>query len=119
METPPTRRAITDAIYRVVSLYLGIEFFFWGISNFANDYDFDGRFGYPGWAQYAIGVVETLAGIGLMWSRTNLVALLALAAVMGGAVVTHLVAGDGGYPTPAKYLAYFVLMLAYRWRNRD
>ncbi|MEZ4703347.1 MAG: DoxX family protein [Rhodothermales bacterium] len=107
-------RAITDAIYRVVSLYLGIEFFFWGISNFTGDYAFDERFGYPSWIQIPIGIAETGAGIGLMLPRTNLASLVVLFVVMAGAVGTHLVAGDGGYPTPAKYLLYFGMMLYYR-----
>ncbi|MDZ4701267.1 MAG: DoxX family protein [Rhodothermales bacterium] len=107
-------RAITDAIYRVVSIYLGIEFFFWGISNFSNDFDFDGRFGYPSWIQIPIGIAETAAGIGLMIPRANLASLIVLIAVMAGAVFSHLMAGDGGYPGPAKYLVYFLLMLYYR-----
>jgi hypothetical protein len=103
-----------DALYRVVSLYLGIEFFFWGISNFSVDYDFDTRFGLPSWIQIPIGVAETTAGIGLCFRRTNLMALLVLILVMAGAVFHHLNAGDGGYPTPAKYMLYFLLMAYFR-----
>ncbi len=112
--TPMASRETTDAIYRVVSIYLGIEFFFFGISNFTTDFDFDGRFGYPSWIQIPIGIAEAAAGIGLMVPRTNLVSLVVLIAVMGGAVFSHLMAGDGGYPGPAKYLIYFILMLYHR-----
>jgi hypothetical protein len=93
---------------------LGIDFIFWGISNFTTDYDFDRRFGHPEWSQIPIGIAETSAGFGMLYHRTNIISVLVLAVVMAGAVFSHLKAQDGGYSTPLKYLAYFLIMLYYK-----
>ncbi|MDZ7363541.1 MAG: DoxX family protein [candidate division KSB1 bacterium] len=108
---------LKDFIYQLVSIYFGIDFIVWGVSNFTSDYDFDTRFGYPAWIQIPIGISETLAGVGLLHPRTNLAALLILASVMAGAVYSHLSAQDGGYGTPLKYLLYFAAMLYYKIRQ--
>jgi hypothetical protein len=107
-------KKIKDLLYQLVSIYLGIDFIFWGFSNFTTDYDFDTRFGHPEWSQIPIGIAETLAGFGLLHRRTNLVSVLVLAVVMAGAVFSHLNAQDGGYPSPLKYLIYFAIMLYYQ-----
>jgi hypothetical protein len=112
-----SEKQIKDILYNLASIYLGIDFILWGISNFTSDYDFDTRFGYPTWIQIPIGISETLAGLGLLHPRTNIAALLVLAAVMGGAVSSHLAAHDGGYGTPLKYLLYFIVMLYYKMRK--
>lgn len=112
-----SEKQIKDILYTLVSIYLGIDFVVWGISNFTSDYDFDTRFGYPAWIQIPIGISETLAGFGLLHPRTNLAALLVLAVVMAGAVCSHLIARDGGYGTPLKYLLYFGVMLYYKMRK--
>jgi len=109
-----SEQRLKDLIYNLVSIYLGVDFIIWGVSNFTSDYDFDTRFGYPLWIQIPIGISETLAGVGLFHPRTNIVAALVLAAVMAGAVYNHLAAHDGGYGTPLKYLLYFAVMLYYK-----
>lgn len=114
---PAIDKGIKDALYHFASLYLGIDFIFWGLSNFTNDYDFDTRFGLPSWIQIPIGISETAAGFGLLHPRTNRAAVIVLAAVMAGAVCNHLAAQDGGYPTPLKYLIYFAIMLYYKSRR--
>ncbi len=59
---PISEQRLKDIIYNLVSIYLGIDFILWGISNFTSDDDFDTRFGYPSWIQIPIGISETLAG---------------------------------------------------------
>jgi hypothetical protein len=103
METGIEKKA-KDLLYKFASIYLGIEFIFWGFSNFTTDYDFDTRFGHPQWSQIPIGIAETSAGFGMLYHRTNIVSVLVLAVVMAGAVFSHLKAHDGGYPMPLKYL---------------
>ncbi|MGH7451069.1 MAG: hypothetical protein ACRENG_06980 [bacterium] len=93
---------------------MGIDFIFWGLSNFTTDYDFDTRFGHPEWSQIPIGVAETSTGFGMLYHRTNIVSVFVLAVVMVGAVFSHLKAQDGGYSTPLKYLIYFSIMLYYK-----
>ncbi len=89
-------------IYKAVSIYLGIDFVLWGISNFTTDYDFDTRFGLPEWVHIPIGVSETLTGFGLLHRCTNIASLLVLSIVMTGAVYNHLKIQDGSYGTPLK-----------------
>src|SRR5262245_48240986 len=113
METGVDKR-LEELFYKAVSLYLGIDFILWGLSNFSTDFDFDTRFGYPVWIQIPIGVAETAAGFGLLFRRTNVVALLVLTTVMAGAVFSHLKARDGGYGGPLRYLLYFAIMLYYK-----
>ncbi len=112
-----SEQRLKDLIYQLVSIYFGIDFIIWGVSNFTSDYDFDTRFGYPAWIQIPIGISETLAGVGLLHARTNIAALLVLATVMAGAVYSHLTAHDNGYGTPLKYLLYFAAMLYYKIRQ--
>ncbi|MCI0693155.1 hypothetical protein L0337_14265 [candidate division KSB1 bacterium] len=42
METGIDKK-VKDLLYKLVSIYLGIDFIFWGFSNFTTDYDFDTR----------------------------------------------------------------------------
>lgn len=113
METSIEKRT-QDLIYKIISIYLAIDFVLWGFSNFTTDYDFDTRFGYPEWVYIPIGVAEILAGFGLLHARTNLASVIVLLIVMGGAVFSHVHANDGGYSTPLKYFIYFALMLYYK-----
>lgn len=114
---PLSEQRFKELIYNLISIYFGIDFIIWGVSNFTNDYDFDTRFGYPSWIQIPIGISETLAGIGLLHPRANVAGLLILVAVMAGAVYSHLAARDSGYGTPLRYLLYFTAMLYYKIRK--
>jgi uncharacterized membrane protein YphA (DoxX/SURF4 family) len=114
---PLSEQRLKDIIYNLVSIYFGIDFIIWGVSNFTSDYDFDTRFGYPSWIQISIGISETLAGVGLLHPRTNIAGLLVLVVVMAGAVYSHFAAHDGGYGTPLRYLLYFAAMLYYKMRK--
>lgn len=53
-----------------------------------------GRFGYPSWFMYAVGIAQLL-GAGSLWVRGSVAyGALLLAALMAGGVVSHLRAGD-------------------------
>ena len=62
------------------------------------------RWGYPLWFVPVLGVVETAIAVGLLIGTREryigALAALALAVTMIGAVATHLLAGDGGWPLP-------------------
>ena len=63
----------------------------------ATDFEVRGfaHFGYAPWFMYAIGAVELLGGLALLLRRFAAPAALLLTAVMAGAAVSHLRAGDG------------------------
>ncbi|ACA19422.1 DoxX family protein [Methylobacterium sp. 4-46] len=75
------------------------------------------RFGYPLWFMYAVGAAQ-LAGAALLWIRgaTALGAFL-LAAIMAGAVGSHLRAGDP-LPMALPALVLLVLLAGLTWSRR-
>ena len=50
---------------------------------------------YPLWLMHSIGVAELCAAMLLLWSRTASGAAVALSIIMAGAVLTHMMLGDG------------------------
>ena len=54
------------------------------------------RWGYPLWFMYFIGVVEVAGGIGLLVSRLSALAGAGLAAMMIGAMATHVIHAEWG-----------------------
>lgn len=54
------------------------------------------RWGYPLWFMYFIGVVEVAGGIGLLLSRLSALAGAGLAAMMIGAMATHVIHAEWG-----------------------
>jgi len=62
------------------------------------------RWGYPLWFVPVVGAVEAVAAVGLLFGTREghvaAAAALLLAATMSGAVLTHLVTADGGWPFP-------------------
>lgn len=77
------------------------------------------RFGYPLWFMFAVGTAQ-LAGAVMLW-RNGLVSYgaLLLAAIMVGAVASHLRAGDAlPVALPAMVLLVLLVGVAYRWRHR-
>lgn len=77
------------------------------------------HFGYAPWFMYMIGVVEFAGAIFLAIDRTRGLAALAMAAIMVGAVASHLRAGDGiGMAAPAAIALVLCLVVAYaRWHD--
>ena len=51
--------------------------------------------GYPAWFAYAIGVCELAGAIGLLVPKTTRWAVLGLAAILLGALFTHVMNGEG------------------------
>lgn len=52
------------------------------------------NWGYPTWMMYAVGAVETVGAVLLIFRRTAFYASVALLAIMPGAVVTHILAEE-------------------------
>lgn len=74
------------------------------------------RWGYPMWFLYAVGLLEVVAAIGLLWPKTASVASGALLAVMLGAIATHLIHAEWGMTLPP--LAISVLLGRILWVRR-
>ena len=73
--------------------------------------------GYPGGFSYVIGVLETVGALGLLVPRGAAYAALGLAAIMTGAVLTHVVNGQG-FLGPVLYLVLLGLIGWSRWAQR-
>lgn len=52
------------------------------------------QWGYPDWFQMTVGIIEVISAIFLIIPTTAFYASLALAAIMAGAIYTHLVLGQ-------------------------
>lgn len=52
------------------------------------------NWGYPTWMMYAVGAVEVVGAVLLLFRRTAFYAAVALLAIMPGAVVTHILAAE-------------------------
>lgn len=73
------------------------------------------HFGYAQWFLYAVGLIETLLGIGLLVPKSLRWAALGLIPVMAGAVVSHVMHDPPDAVLPAGGL---MLVLAYLvWRT--
>ncbi|WP_419164434.1 DoxX family protein [Candidatus Palauibacter sp.] len=97
---------------KVASIILALLFLLNGVMKLAGMMvDQFAIWGYPAWFQYVIGVVETLAGVGLLRSSTRFLAAAAVVPIMAGAVFTLVRAGTAGQivvPAVALILALFV-----------
>lgn len=72
--------------------------------------------GYPGWFNWVIGVLEVTAGAFVLWPRTAFFAAAALVGNMTGAFITHLVHSEWSIaPLP---LALGVLAVYVAWGRR-
>ena len=69
--------------------------------------------GFPGWIRIAVGLVETVCGIGLLLPSISTPAALLLAATMIPATITQFVSGEGNTLVPLIVLAA-LLLLAWR-----
>ena len=73
------------------------------------------RWGYPPASRYVIGVIETLAGIGLLVPFARRSAAVAIILVMAGAFVTHLAHAEFVHLLPPLLLAGLAYGL-YTWQ---
>ena len=74
---------------KVASIILALLFLLNGVMKLAGMMvDQFAIWGYPAWFQYVIGVVETLAGVGLLRSSTRFLAAAAVVPIMAGAIYT-------------------------------
>ncbi len=102
-------RGLLTAVFVVAAAmkFSAVEF---EVSGFA-------RFGYPPWFMYAVGAAQLLGAV-LLWGRGTVAAgALLLAAVMAGAVASHLRAGDP-LPMALPALVLLVLLAGLAWTRR-
>jgi putative oxidoreductase len=116
-------RLILVIILWVVSAFMTFVFVKAGWPKFSNSSGWARAFavwGYPVWFRLLVGVIEVLGGMLLLIPRTALYAALALAAIMLGAMGTHIAHGDpAGVQHEAFPLALLagVIYLRWRWKN--
>jgi uncharacterized membrane protein YphA (DoxX/SURF4 family) len=80
-----------------VSVLIGFLMVFTGLPKVFGGQDWTRNFelwGYPDWMRVLVGWVEVMAGILLVWPRSQLFAAGALMVIMAGAFYTRLVYGD-------------------------
>lgn len=75
------------------------------------------RWGYPLWFMYFTGAVEVAGGIGLLIRRLSALAAAGLAAMMIGAVATHVIHAEWGMLVAATII--LALSAARAWQGRD
>ncbi len=75
------------------------------------------RWGYPLWFMYLTGVVEVAGGIGLLIRRFSALAAGGLAAMMIGAVGTHVIHAEWGMLVAASII--LALSATRAWQGRD
>lgn len=107
-----------------LSLLLALAFLASGGSKLANaesaaGLTFDEQFvawGYPAWFRFVVGAAEVAGAIALLVPSTRFYAASGLAAVMLGAIVTHLRIGEAAYaPFP---LVLALLAATVAWATR-
>lgn len=78
--------------------------------------------GYPAWFRITIGVIESLAAVLLLWSRTAIVGAALIIAVMLGGTATHIMK-DGGRNVTSEIvpitMAAMVLVMRIRSARRS
>jgi len=76
------------------------------------------HWGYPASAQYVVGILEVLGGLGLLIAKSRRLAAATLIALMIGALFTHLVNAEPLRLIPPLVLGGLAL-LVYSWRPSD
>lgn len=74
------------------------------------------RWGYPLWFMYAIGATEVAGAAALLVRRLSALAAAALAALMAGAVGTHMIHAEWGMSAVA--MAILALAVWRAWQGR-
>ena len=98
---------------------LAAAFLFSGGAKLAGEEDLIKSFtkwGYSTAFMYFIGAAEVAGGIGVLLKRTRVLATIGLGIIMVGAVVTHILNGEG-FTGPAVLLAPLAILLWLRKRE--
>ena len=75
------------------------------------------RWGYPLWFMYLTGALEVLGGVGLWVKRVSALAAACLAALMIGAVATHVLHSEWGMLVAATVIMGLAATRAWLGRN--
>ena len=75
------------------------------------------RWGYPGWFLYAIGAVEVMGALGLVFERVRFQAAMVLSMLLVGAIVTHLRACE--YVAAMMPAMFMALTLPLAWSAKS
>lgn len=106
---------------KVLSIFLALVFLASGAAKLAG-LEFEvvafERWGYPIGFMYLIGVVEVAGGIAVLLGRTSALASLGLAAMMIGAMATHVVHAEWAMLGAAAVLFALSVVRAYLGRGR-
>ena len=82
----------------ILALLLALAFLGAGGSKLAGDAmhvaNFD-RWGYPSWFMYVTGLIEVVAALLILLPKTRFYGAALLVPTMIGAILTHIVGGDG------------------------
>jgi uncharacterized membrane protein YphA (DoxX/SURF4 family) len=113
-QTPRSRRL--GNLRSGIGLILGAAFMGTGIAKLARVpfvVDTFREWGYPPWFLVAIGLIETAAGVLVLIPATRALGAAIIAAVMVGAVGTHVVAGQWSMvPVPLVTLVLALLLVS-------
>lgn len=78
------------------------------------------KWGYPDWFRILIGIAEVAGGVGLLIPRVASFAAAGLAAIMLGAVYTHLAHDEATQVfAPGVFLSVFGALTYARWPRRS
>jgi uncharacterized membrane protein YphA (DoxX/SURF4 family) len=75
------------------------------------------RWGYPLWFMYLTGVIEVAGGIGLLLRRFSALASAGLAAMMVGAIATHVIHAEWGMLAAASIIFGMAVWRAFLGRG--
>jgi uncharacterized membrane protein YphA (DoxX/SURF4 family) len=87
-----------------------------GVEMIAENFE---RWGYPSWFRLFVGAAELAGAVGLLLPRLRVLAASGLAVVMGGAVYTHIRAGEGPETVMPAVLLALLALLAYARRGEQ
>lgn len=75
------------------------------------------RWGYPLWFMYFIGAFEVAGGVGLVFKRLSAISAAGLAAMMIGAIATHIIHMEWGMLVAATVIFVLSVVRALLGRN--
>lgn len=107
--------------YSVFVIIVGLSYLGWGVSCFFIDWvieNMDINYGLPSWVRIFIGLAQIAGGIGLILSRTRILAAVGLLAIMVGALYFHLSHSDGGQGGAISYIIMLIAIIAAEFRIR-
>ncbi|MET9626840.1 DoxX family protein [Lentzea sp. NPDC006480] len=115
-EQTSTAAKIGNIVVWILQIVLAVQFVLNGYALFTDQFvaKFD-DIGFGQWFRYFTGVLEIAAAIGLVIPRICGIAALALAGIMGGALLTELFLVDKGGPVlPLVFMLWALVIAVYR-----